>query len=75
MSGVTLSFYFTGLWVFSSYTPLYHIDVLRDQIAKYREKFEVSMQQVADIDTQMKKYLDTQMQDPGPMQQNNGKVP
>ena len=74
MSEVTLSFYFTRLEVFSSYAPLYHVDVLRDQIAKYREKFEVSMQQVADIDTQMKKYLDTQMQDPGPMQQNNGKI-
>ncbi|KAF6035492.1 TOP3A [Bugula neritina] len=44
-------------------------DVLRDQIRKYREKFEISLQRVADIDGQMQKYLDTQMGEPGVIQQ------
>ncbi|XP_067928784.1 DNA topoisomerase 3-alpha-like [Watersipora subatra] len=50
-------------------------DVLRDQIATYREKFEISLQQVADIDNQMKKYLDTQMHDPGQIQQSEALSP
>jgi len=50
-------------------------DVLRDQIRKYREKFEISLQRVADIDGQMQKYLDTQMGEPGVIQQTGSECP
>lgn len=48
------------------------VEVLEHQVRLYREKFEVSLQRVADIDEQMKKYLGTNMADPGPTQQTQG---
>lgn len=40
-------------------------EVLREQIKKYRDKFEVSLARVAEIDDQMKRYLGTEMSNPG----------
>lgn len=39
--------------------------MLREQIKKYRDKFEVSLARVAEIDDQMKRYLGTEMSNPG----------
>lgn len=45
------------------------VEVLRDQVMKYREKFEVSMRRVTEVDEQMKRYLGAEMTDPGPQNQ------
>ena len=62
------------LYVISVLHLFVYTDVLRDQIRTYREKFEISLQRVDEIDGQMKKYLDTQMNDPGPLQQQQGNI-